>query len=450
MIRKFYIDDATDAGGGGGGNGPAAPKGYVPTTPDQRSQWNGFLDYAGKQGADLTDPKAQASLMTQYKKANPAFSITAEQIPAIQYEAYQIRKGDQFGKLGAKELGYIRQGLSPNFINADTNNIAKLYYPQMASHGTDIEGYYNSKFNPSAAQPVVQPGAATANPNVPNPTSQATASRPGIWSTEAQPTAAAPADRTGTIPLPNMEDPKSRLNYLHQMAQTHGAFVHGRGDYILDVGKVPYQGTVPIAQSAASAAKKVGLDPALLYSSSMEEGVSGLFPDEKGLYGLPEHDENPDYPIDGYANFGLDNFHGNFKEMVKRGYLPKDLDYKPFPTKNEQGAKVVSALFKNPEDAMQAKAAYVRMEQDNLDDWAKKQGDVKLSPAARQFFTLIAFNGGPGRAHVLINYYKKKGLLEGDKFLQQAPDKSADPGGSYGNVLPRIQMADLLKKEKLI
>ena len=400
-MRKYY-DILDSTGGVGGDKLPEPPKNYNPLSVQQRADWNGFLDYANKQKVNLSDPKVQATTLAQYKKANPSFSVTADQIPAIQYEAYQLRKGNSFGSLDSKQLNYIRQGMNPNYLNADTTNLSKLYYPQMGNYGTDLEKYYVSKFGPN----------------------------------------------TTITPRPDFNDPKARLNYLKTIAAQPGNnFVHGRGDYILNVNKVPQYGTETFHDSAAKAAAKVGLDPALLYSSAQEEGASGLVPDEKGEIATAD-EQDKDYPVSGFANYGLDNFHGNFKEMVKRGYLPANFDYKPEKNTNELGQKVMSGIFRNTEDAMMAKAAYVRLEQDNLDDWTKKNGISNLSPTARQFFTLIAFNGGPGTAHKLINYYKSKGLLDGDKFLQSPPDKSVDPGGAFGHVLPRLQMANLLRKEK--
>lgn len=434
MIRRFYIDDDLSGGGGGAGT-PAAPKGYAVTTPQQRTDWNGFLDYAGKQpGANLTDPKSQAALLGQYKKANPNFSITAEQIPNIQYEAYQIRKGDKFGNLGAKELGYIRQGMSPNYLNADTSNVGKLYYPQLASHGTDIEGYYNSKFNPSVDQPATSvadaPAAPLGTPPVP-----------------AQPTA-------GGLPTVYSNHDTALKRAKSLASQPGNEFIHGRADTLIHAGYVPSSDTKSFKDSSVDAAKPLGIDPAMFYASAAEEGMTGLVPDKNGAIttGDASHvDTEGKYPVDGFTNFGLDHFHDRFKELVKRGYLPKDFDYQKATIKNPENGEVVnSGNFKSVEDATKAKAAFIRMEKDNLEDWTKKGGGgVKLSPAANQFFTFMAYNGGPGTAHKLIKYYKEQGLLDGDKFLNVAPPKSVDPGDSYGKVLPRWKMAQLLKKEKI-
>lgn len=443
---KYYVDQDAIGGDIGGGGGdpkpPTPPKGYAPTTVDQRSQWNSFLDYAGKQsGGNLNDPKGQTALLAQYKKENPNFSITAEQIPNIQYEAYQLRKGEKFGNLGTKELGYLRQGFSPNFLNADTANVGKLYYPHLGSYGTDIENYYNSKFNPATA-----PAAAAKVVAMPAPAS-----------VTPPPAGAAPAVEegplpAGTTPRPDYSNPASRANYLKTLASQPGNdFISGkqdgvkRGDTIIHINEIPSYGTISNRQAALQEAAKHGLDPALLYSSTMEEGANGYYPDAKGDINSGEGTSDK-YPVSGFGNYGVDNFHTDFKEMVKKGYLSKDFDYEKSPHKNENGDDVQSANFKNTEDAMKAKAAYLHLYRDHLDDYTKTN-NITLSPVARQFFTLIGFNGGDGTAHKLLKYYQAHGLLDGDKFLQHPPDEDVDPGGAFKHVLPRLQMANLLKKE---
>lgn len=416
FLRRYFIDQ--DAGGGGGEpKAGAAPIGYAVTTPQQRTEWNGFLDYLDKQGVagkpDLDAPGAGLQYLQQYKKANPAMSLTPDQIQNIQYEQQQIRKGDQFSSLNKMQLDHLRSGLPPAYLNRPISDVdgqinaatSKLYYPSGKAYGTDLENY----------------DAALGRP---------------------------PTKQGDPIPLPDYKDPKSRAAYLAQFPAKYGSFVHGRGDSIVRINEVPVYGNISAKDAAIQAAKKQGLDPALLYSSTMEEGASGLYPDKKGEISTGE-EIDAKYPVSGYANYGLDNFHTDFPEMVKKGYLPKDFDYVKTGTKNEQGVPVMSGLFKNTEDAMQAKAAYVHLYQDRIDDYAKKTG-VEMSPKAKQFFTLIGFNGGEGTAHKLIKYYKENGLLKDDKFLTTPPPKSVDPGGAFGHVLPRLQMADLLRKEKLI
>jgi len=455
-IQKYYIDEAADAGGGGGGgNTPAPPKGYVPTTPDQRSQWNGFLDYAGKQNADLTDPKAQAALLTQYKKANPAFSITSEQIPGIQYEAYQIRKGDKFGNLGAKELGYIRQGLSPNFINADTTNVGKLYYPQMSSHGTDLEGYYNSKFNPSAAQPAVQA------PVVPQNTAA-----PQVATSSPTNPAAAPAT---AIPLPNYNDPTSRLNYANAFRQKYGREVlRGYGDIPLRVNEKPEFASDTSKNLAIKEGQKLGLDPALLYASSMIEGQSGLYPqkDKKTGEMTVNYTGDDEYPVSGLWSFGLDSFLDYLPQLKKKGYLPKDFEknYKIWDKPGGPSGKDAneeSVMFKTTDAGIQAKAAMLRAFNDEFDEKLHEK-NITLSPQQRDFFRLAYFNSGQ-HSFQLLDAYKKNGLLKNDDFINKIPEvaipefiklykgdtKKAEALHKqiYGNIVPRLAAAKGLKQE---
>lgn len=219
--------------------------------------------------------------------------------------------------------------------------------------------------------------------------------------------------------------------------------MQGRGDAFIHVNEIPDGGTMTAKDSATQTASKLGLDPALLYASAMEEGMSGLYPGKDGKVDKSDSDK---YPIDGFHNYGMDHFHDQFPTMVKKGYLPKGFDYQKAVNTNENNEKVNSANFKTPEDAMQAKAAYVKMEQDDIDNYAKHKG-ISLSDKARQFFTLINFNGGEGTGHKMIDYYAKKGLLEGDKFLSVQPEEGLRLAPSWKNVVPRMKMADILKQE---
>lgn len=466
MIRKYYIDDDL-AAGGGGGNPPAAPKGYAVTTPQQRSDWNGFLDYAGKQpGANLSDAKQQTALLAQYKKANPNFSITADQIPNIQYEAYQIRQGDKFGNLGAKELGYIRQGMNPNFLNADTANISKLYYPQLASHGTDIEGYYNSKFNPAAAKSVASPVLSATN-GVASPGSPAPGTKPAATSPAVGPTP------PGAIPPPNYDDPSSRLQYAHNWTQKYGPLMQGRGDTPLRVNDVPQFGTQTAKQMSMGAAGKLGIDPALLYTSAMEEGLSGNFPDRQGNYKYERSGQSDKFPVNSSSDFGLDQVRSEIKRFQEKGYLPADFqkhyaNAKHDPGEMGSGGKPVThndVDLDSPESAMQLKAAYLKDNYESVSQSSQQKG-ISLSPRAKDFFALVAYNAGTGVADQMMRDYHKNGYLKNDAFMNGRPtkgeglsEKSYGPtydkngkqtsDGVYTNVLRRVQMAEALKKEKL-
>lgn len=436
MIQKYYIDD-TAGGGGGDPKVPTAPKGYSVTTPQQRTEWNGFLDYLDKQGVagkpDLDAPGAGLKYFQQYKKANPDISLTPEHIQNIQYEQYQLRKGDQFGSLNKMQLDHLRSGLAPAYLSRPVSDVngqinsatSKLYYPSGQSYGTDIEHY-----DAALGQPVAAPGPKVS-------------SRQAVPPPVAIPTAA-----SSLISAYSQHDMAAAR--VQQLAKQPGnEFLHGRGDALINASFVPSTDSQSFRDSSIKATKSLGLDPNMFWASAAEEGTTGLIPDKKGAINTdPNIDLNGKYPVSGFANFGMDHFHGDFKDMVARGYLPKDFDYKKSMHTNENGEQVASGDFKTVADALQGKAAYIRMHQDDLDKWAK-DSNVQLSPVARQFFTYMSYNGGPGTAHKLINYYKAKGLLDGDKFLAEKPPHELDKADSYGKVLPRWQMAQLMNKEKL-
>jgi hypothetical protein len=175
MIKYYSIlDGGPNTGGDPNKLPPPQPKGYVPLTVQQRSDWNGFLDYLDKQklgGNPVLDKRDQTlglQQMAAYKKANPNFSITPEMIPNIQYEQYQLRKGDSFSDLTPEQLKYIRQG-SDAYINRPISDpdgwlgslTSKEYY-MTAERGTnmgysykfgpDIETYVKSLADPALAE----------------------------------------------------------------------------------------------------------------------------------------------------------------------------------------------------------------------------------------------------------------------------------------------------------
>lgn len=477
MIRLYYIGDADATGGVGGGdpNVPAIPKGYVPTTPQQRSDWNAFLDYAGKQpNSNLTDAAGQAALLAQYKKANPNFSVTAQQIPAIQYEAYQLRKGDKLGNLGSKELGYIRQGLSSNFLNADTSSVGKLYYPQMGQYGTDLENYYNSKFNPALAKPVdPAPAAAPAPPAV---AAIGPAAAPGTPAPEftitssgqATPQSAAPV---GGIPRPDYSNPESRQTFAAAFRDKYGKDVlGGYGDIPLRVNEKPQWGSDSTKNLVNKEAKRLGLDPELLYSSAMIEGMSGYYPQKNRTTGAQtvKWTGDKDYPVSGLWGFGLDSLEDYLPALKKKGYLPQDFEknYKVFEGEGGPKGKDIpeSVMFKTTDAGLQAKAAMMRQFYDEFDDYTKEKG-IKLTPEQRNFFALAHFNSGR-HGYEMLDAYNKAGLLKNNDFLKSRPNvpiqafidfykgnkEKAEKLHSqiFGNVTPRLAAAAGLKQEQLL
>lgn len=421
-MRKYYDIIEPIAGGE---NPPPPPKGYVPTTPQMRTDWNNFLDYAGKQqGVDFDkNPQAGINLMNAYKKANPNFSITPEQVAHIQYEQYQLRKGDKFGSLGPEQLKYLRQGLPDTYLNKpipDANGqfnaaTAKLYYPQKSVgdkvYGTDIESYVNDK----GGQSVAQPAAPAPTPTPP------------------------PSEPVLSQPIANQK----QRNLLYKK--------YGKGsEDIVDMPEYanfkPQDASDTLKNVTTKAATKIGIKPSLLFSSAMVEGMKGLSADDKG-----EDDWSGDekYPVSGFVNFGLDNFSDKYKELVQKGYLSKDFaqNFTKSVQQNEKKQPVNSANFKTVDAALEAKAAMIKDLQDQTDAYAKQNG-IKLSDKGRDFFTLIGYNGGDGTMKQMMASYNKGGFLKDDKYIENRPTESYK--SIHREVSKRIKGADVLRGEGIL
>lgn len=256
-----------------------------------------------------------------------------------------------------------------------------------------------------------------------------------------------PAQR---IPLPDYNKPESRLSYAKAFTQKYGPLMSGRGDTPLRINEKPGYGSDTSKNLAIKAVGDSGIDPALLYASAMEEGMSGIFPhywkgwEKEGLQ--VDNSGDKEYPISGFKNFGLDTFSDNFAGLVKKGYLPADFKkkFKTVPSGNEQGEMVNTANFKDADSALMAKAAMMRMSRDDIDEFANKKG-IKLSPKARDFFTLVYYNGGSGNAEKMLQSYNQSGFLKNDKFLEKRPSESWKQ--IYENVIRRLKMSDALKQE---
>src|ERR1700739_4331280 len=125
------------------------------------------------------------------------------------------------------------------------------------------------------------------------------------------------------IPLPYYTNPDSRNKYALNFYKQYPQIGHGAGDTPLRVNEIPEYGEDTPKNMSIAAAKKLGLSSALVYAGAMDEGMSGYWKDKQGNISTGEHTTD-DYPVSGYANFGLDTFSDKFPELVKRGYLSKD------------------------------------------------------------------------------------------------------------------------------
>lgn len=414
MIGFLYILTNEFDGGGGDPVVPQAPKNYKPLSVAQRNDWNGFLDYVGKTpNANLADSNA---LFSEYKKSNPNFSLSPTDLQNIQYEQYQLRKGDTFGSLDKDKLKYIRQGLPESYLSKPIGDIngkltpetSKLYYPQVDKYGTDIEGYYNAK---------------TGKP--------------------------LPTSSSGNIvPIPKTwEDSKQVQNYRNALYHKYGKGSEDIVDMPEYTNLQPQDATDTLKNLSVKAASKLGIKPEILFSSSMVEGMKGLATSAAQKIGTGEDwSGDKDYPISGFVNFGLDNFSDKYPDLVKKGYLSKDFskNFNKSVETNEKKKKVNSANFKTVDAAIEAKAAMIKDIQDTTDQFAKQHG-IKLSDRGRDFFTLIGYNGGEGSMQKMMQSYSKGGYLKDDKYIENRPTDSWK--NIHREVSKRLKGADVLKGE---
>lgn len=433
MIRVYYMAEGDPDAGGGGGDPKKKDSAKVNTTANQRRDWNDFLDHLQKEGVagskelDQLDKNAVKPYLDQYRKDNPNTSVSEEMIPIVQREHEELRKGDSFADMSPEQTRVMRKQLNDSYTSRIiasqgmpfNSTLSRQYYPTFRKgdkdYGTDAEAYMKD-----FATPKPKPG-------------------------------------DGPIPLPNYNDTTSRQGYLKQWAKKYGD-LQGRGDTVLKVNETPRGGSGSAKQVSTKVAKEYGLDPSLLYSSAMEEGMSELFKDKSGLdtkhrkpgdFGYMGDYGDKEYPINGANSLGLPDFANRFHELVEGGYLPKDFSNK-FRGKAKSG-EFGENNFKTLDDALKAKAALMKYGEDYVDKLAKKDG-VTLSAKQKDFFTLAWFNGGEGAVLKRIPEYAKKGYLKDDKFIDKRPaeeEGKPDNLDVYGHVTRRIKMASALKEQKL-
>ncbi len=258
------------------------------------------------------------------------------------------------------------------------------------------------------------------------------------------------------VPLPDYKDPASRLAYAKAIRGKYGNYFEGRGDIPLRVNEKPAWASDTGKGLATKIATPYGIDPALLYGSSMEEGMSGLYPNKEGRFNTTG-DKN--YPVSALWSFGLDSFNKDrFDTLVKKGLLPKEFanNFTIFQGEGGPAGKEVrpeTAMFKTTDAGLQAKAAMMKEAYNDIDAYAKKQG-VTLSPKSRDFFALANFNGGEGVGHQMLTDYNNNGLLKDDTYLKARPTsgkglKPTSYDKVYDNVKRRLVYRDALKSEGL-
>lgn len=226
---------------------------------------------------------------------------------------------------------------------------------------------------------------------------------------------------------------------------------------------------LPVGEVIKQAAKEGKIDPSELLTSAWVEGLNeaAINPNKrspaydnaaKGYYeyeGIkPRAAQTPlnskDFPVDGFYNYGLDTFGQNYQALKK--YLPPGFEskfqlYKAYNDSVKKDPKtgktiddpheILTAAFKSHKDALVAKAAFMNMEKENASNYAKKKYGVDLDDKAKKYFTMAAFNGGPGAAQAMIDEYVK--APDKNKFIDEGQTTYLK-GKVHRNISPRMKM----------
>lgn len=211
---------------------------------------------------------------------------------------------------------------------------------------------------------------------------------------------------------------------------------------------------VTARQAVYDASKQTGIDPGLLYTSSMEEGMKlalngqDTFERREGYNQFRK--SNPkgaqEFPIDGGYFYGLNTFGDKYGKVIKPSSLPRGFKYAPYEQKDAQGNTLyTSAAFRSHDDAIAAKAAMMKQVESAMTARLQKNG-LNLSPEARKFFDMVGYNMGEDKTIDMIKSYQEKGYLKDDKFLDPnfQPASWKEP---YTNVQRRYQNYKILNEQ---
>lgn len=254
------------------------------------------------------------------------------------------------------------------------------------------------------------------------------------------------------------KDPGTRLTakQIKQKYKGNPYVVNGRETWGESLDKtLPLSPGTTVRTAITNASKVAGVDPSLLYSSAMEEGLGyalsqpGYASEAYVNWETKNKDLASKYKVDGFYNYGLDRFgeKGVVENLQKKGYLPKDFNnkYTVYDAINEKKERIKTAAFLSDQDALTAKAAMLRDTQDQLNSYTTKKG-YKLTPEQMDFFALAGYNGGVGNMQKMIESYNQKGYLKDNKFLE-ATFTPASYRDIYTNVQRRVQNRNILKTE---
>ena len=207
-----------------------------------------------------------------------------------------------------------------------------------------------------------------------------------------------------------------------------------------------YDGNKRAIEVINRVAQKTGLRPAFIAANAMQEGMNLAIQDDKNdELDLEFQDDLPQgkmvdmYPINGFLYYGLDTFGDSAQSLKDKGYLDKDFDFAQYESMNEKGQKIRTGAFKSHEDALMAKAAYLKGFRDQVRDYSTKN-KVKLDPRTEEYLTMSAYNGGFGNAKMMIDELAT-GKFDQKEYVSKGLTSRK---GVHKNVAPRLEKMDYI------
>lgn len=200
--------------------------------------------------------------------------------------------------------------------------------------------------------------------------------------------------------------------------------------------KSPYDNDLLI-NLVKKSAQRYGLNPEMLAASAIQEGMGLKF------INTFKNNSKDEYPVNGFAYFGLDRIGEKYDDLEKKGYLkfsPKDYDV--ITGVNEKGTEVESFVFKNVQDALNSKAAMMKDVEDSIKAEAKKR-NMSLEPRTLQYLTMAAYNGGLGNARIMIDEIASKKYNQSDFVNKGLTSRQ----GVHKNLAPRLMKMGWISNE---
>lgn len=194
---------------------------------------------------------------------------------------------------------------------------------------------------------------------------------------------------------------------------------------------VDYRNALDILRRAS---KKTGVPVDFLAANAFQEGMFDVIRNPTTEYASEE------YPVSGFVGYGLDTFGSSADKLKKKGYIPSDFDYEPTYPINEKGQMVNSANFRTNEDALVAKAAFLKDFRDSVVDYSNKK-KLKLEPKTEQYLTMAAYTGGMGNAMKMIDELSKGGSQK--DYIEKGLTSRK---GVHKNIAPRMDKMALFRQ----